>query len=491
MPNSLQNQLAEYLKRNPAPMPNMSPQIEAPMAPLVEPMPMPSDQGRVPLAGPMPAIPSSEVAPIDLNPPQEFYEPSPYTDLLKESQNYLANLPPTEDLLPQTPTTKSITKEPPKSAEPTKEEPKKLKSEEDADLKKAQEATAANTFLAQMARASSQLSAGIAGHGAEADVGGAEMLLKTSGLPMEQYRQRQEQQDQLIKRKVALEELRDKQNRRDPNSGISKSTREFISAVYPDATKLPNFNSLPADDAERLFPKLVQLHDNKLKMEALKLEKARVANEKEDKRFTEFNNKITAEIASSRSAFGKAANNFAAAERIEALAAGRDPNELTTREIAEMAINLDGLFRGGQPTISGTEKLIPKTYRADAAKIQEYITNEVQGAHQGQFVRAMLETVGREKALAHDQVRRTQGKVIAGYEDLKSKNPDRWNNVMASQGLPSEGLSKETVDSRAPKTPKVLDQKTHEAPKTGFKKVRQNGKDYYYNPQTGESYEAK
>lgn len=169
--------------------------------------------------------------------------------------------------------------------------------------------------------------------------------------------------------------------------------------------------------------------------------------------FMKMAEKLSAAKASSRSAMGKAALNKAAAERIETLVADRDLNSLDTREIQELARSLDSLLAQGQPTISGSHELVPKTARGDAGKVAEYLLNQRQGAQAGSFLKQMIKTVHREKDLADIQLKKYKNELLPGYEHLEKKDPERYQRVL---GTLTESAETPAAGSPEPKQdPKI------------------------------------
>lgn len=169
--------------------------------------------------------------------------------------------------------------------------------------------------------------------------------------------------------------------------------------------------------------------------------------------------------ASSRSAMGKAALNKAAAERIETLIAGRDLNDLDNREIYEVARSLDSLLAQGQPTISGSEHLIPKTGRGSAASIAEFITNTRQGAQASSFLQQMIKTVGREKELADKQLDKYKNELLPGFKHLEQVDKERFNQIVGAASSPSDVPTTSSMEG-----------KTATNSATGEKIIFRNGK---------------
>lgn len=158
------------------------------------------------------------------------------------------------------------------------------------------------------------------------------------------------------------------------------------------------------------------------------------------KRFDTLSKALTSEIASSRSAFGKAANIKRAADSIDQMVGSADPNNLDNRQIGELARNLDAMLSSGQATIGGMKKLIPETSLGSAAKIEEWLLNQPKGAQQGEFVKRMMDTVHRERDLAGQQIKQTQGKIFGSYKDLQKKHPEKYQELLESHGLVPDDL---------------------------------------------------
>lgn len=241
-----------------------------------------------------------------------------------------------------------------------------------------------------------------------------------------------------LQTKIALEP-------KDPNSAISKNYRDFLKRYgvnAPDNVSAEQIKDvlLPAAEKEEL--KKLQLKNIQLGKEQTQAYRDVARGDKLDKQTTDridkANKSLTAEIASSRSAFGRAANTKQAAEKLEALTQGIDPNDLNTRQIAEIARNMDSMLANGQATISGMSKLIPASASGDVSKISEYISNIPKGAQQGEFVKNMMQTVQREKTLAQQQMQKTQGSILGSYGDLKDK--PAFQEMLRVHGLDPEDI---------------------------------------------------
>jgi hypothetical protein len=250
----------------------------------------------------------------------------------------------------------------------------------------------------------------------------------------------------------------------DPNSEVSKQVRDRLKKVgvnVSDNLSAAQLNKYiePAVEKEQLqASRLKAQQDNKnLQLQYLKQKQDQLnvirdnaiqtkKSTMDTNRIDKANKLITAEVASSRSAFGRAANTNQAAEKIETLTQGIDPNNLDKRQIAEIARNLDGMLANGQPSISGMNKLLPASASGDVSKIMEYIGNIPKGAQQGEFVNRLMATVSREKQLSHDQMSRTQGKLLGSYSDLKD-HPS-FKAMLRQQGIPEDIFDQQTNSSK-------------------------------------------
>lgn len=240
----------------------------------------------------------------------------------------------------------------------------------------------------------------------------------------------------------------------DPNSDTSRSMRALAESALDK--KIPS--NVPASTLTKAMPFIQKafLQDAIQKRQESILDKKSAEQEKLlDKRLGASGDKtfntdlqkmgkaITAETASSRSAFGRAANTNASAEKLQALVANRNPNDLSKREVYELARQLDSILSNGQATVSGADKLVPHTLIGNAEGMAEYVFNQVRGAQGGSFVTKMMETVAREKALANDQIQKTQGKILSPYKNLYKKDPEAVKFVLKSNGIPEDVYERE------------------------------------------------
>lgn len=308
--------------------------------------------------------------------------------------------------------------------------------------------------------------------------------IKLAGLPVEQYK------------------LKQANEANDPNSGLSQGMRDYMQKlgypVSPNSSAAHIQSVLPfifkdveakqqqaahaADLKNRLDVaqkmKETQLEQSKIlnsqrkqdKQEALADKKQEKLSKEDTDRLDKLNKNITAETASSRSAFGQAARNHQSVENAKALLDGSlDPNELDTRQVYELTKTLDRVLSQAGGSVAGTEHLTPDTARSRLSKLIEFVTNKRQGAQAGSFIKTFSDTLDREQDLAKKQMFRTQKSLLGNTRDLQKRHPQEFSDILTQHGLPSD----------------IFEQKIEEEPKrnnlsndprdtTALKRIMQN-----------------
>lgn len=318
-----------------------------------------------------------------------------------------------------------------------------------ARLKAAQERADMLTLINQLGKAGTMIGSGISGVSGGVKPTEVDTKIFDTNIALAQQ----------LPGRVA-EEL--KMERQDPKSPISASSRDFIKKSM--GVNVPD--NVSADQLKEQFPiieKFLQAQEaNKTRREsarqhnetmaANKATQADAKAEREANRdFVRMNEKIEGGIASSRSVLGKSDATIRAARAIKALATQYgNPDELDSRQIAEIARGLDGMLSQGQATVEGTKKLIPKTFKGGVATVQEYASSLPKGAQQGEFVKRMLHTIDREIEVAEEMKGEIKDRLIGGYSHLKAYDPDRWNDIMKKHRLEGHSESASTGHSPGP-----------------------------------------
>lgn len=312
----------------------------------------------------------------------------------------------------------------------------------------------------QLAESADRIGTAIAGQGhLNYEPGKFDNLKKIAEMDLSDFLDRDKHNKENTKFNLDIAKARaeagDADAQRNPNSELSKVSR---ASVIDSLTRIgrkdlaakvtPNLSSKQVEDLfgqNNLANMVSQFEANENRKEmakdrnAMKAEQAKAKQENVDiGRLDKANKMITASTASGRSAFGKSANILRSAEAIEVLVNQQPPGQMDSRQITELARSLDAMLSQGAATIAGTQKLIPHSMSGDAAKIAEYISNQPKGAGQAKFIKRMIETVEREKNLAHTQIKREAQKMLSSYADLAKKQPEAWKLMLREQGLPED-----------------------------------------------------
>ena len=113
-----------------------------------------------------------------------------------------------------------------------------------------------------------------------------------------------------------------------------------------------------------------------------------------------------------------------------------DFNSLDSRQIEELAIQLNGVLSGSnQGAQAQVEKLVPHTIWGNVKSLAERIRNEPTGLDQGKFVQKLLNTVEREHKNAAESVVEALVARIPQYADLRKKDREKFDTMLEVRGI--------------------------------------------------------
>lgn len=263
----------------------------------------------------------------------------------------------------------------------------------------------------------------------------------------------------------------------DPNSQASqvqrKAMRDMLSKIGYKSLSDKITDDMSAKQVQSIMgnlniQNLMQQYEtmqNRKEIQAMKQTQLKEAaagklDDKDTKRLDQANKTIQAELARNNTAFGRNANIVRSANALETLISTVDPKDINERQIFEIAAGLDAMLSSGASTVSGRQHLIPSSWAKDKAKIAEYLTNRPKGAGQEAFVKQMMETVAREKAVAQQQLQQSSRKALASYSDLKKRHPEVWNFMLKQNELPEDIFETDQNVSTQPVSGQVYDART-------------------------------
>jgi len=240
----------------------------------------------------------------------------------------------------------------------------------------------------------------------------------------------------------------------DPNSEVSKRgyeiRRQTMNQLSPGAgDKMVPQGASEADlkAYDQFYEKSIPGFSAKIKAQSnediqsernqLAIEKARAGqgakeNKDDTRRFTEMDNGLNPNRGRAGN-LAKIQEGIYRAERLDALTA--TSNNLDSRQQEEYAIGLQALLSSGHPAAEQVKNLVPHTAMGNTMKLKEWLFNSPYGLNNQDFVNRMKETVSREKDIMRSQLKDAQYANLANYEDLKEKNPTKYQNILNGRNL--------------------------------------------------------
>lgn len=245
---------------------------------------------------------------------------------------------------------------------------------------------------------------------------------------------------------IALKE----QEKNDPNSPSSKHAR----AIYKQITGEDAPSDVSSADLEKQNPIIASMMKKREEiasrefiagenakqrahaLEMLKLERDEKAKQnlllKDEQTMMKINDKwLSPSMGSSRANSARAQGIINGAEKIDALIKSKkDPNDLTNRDVYEIAKSLDAMLSIGSPTISGTDKLKAKSILSELSTLGEMVLNRPVGARLGDFVKNTAHLIERERKTAQNQLNAVHEQLLEGIpETYKQRNPEEMKKL--------------------------------------------------------------
>lgn len=282
----------------------------------------------------------------------------------------------------------------------------------------------------------------------------ARSIVKDSNQPIEHMVAQQQAVDRAVSARQLLSDLEDRQQLSNPKSPISAAMREIMAQIRPELAKTTNFDQLSGSAIKSLEPMI----DTIVKMEGVKKTKE---NDKIVKMAQDLRNTLSGQRGAQSKAISTALQTLQRTQGFDALVSQFQGNydNATIRHVAEMARSLDGVISRGNPTISGMEKLIPKSLYGDYIKFKEYGTNRNLGAGMGSFVKNMIETNTREQEMAKKQTNDLRKQLIPASKALKEADPELYHEILQGYGLEPYEEDKKAKEEKSDKVT-IINKKT-------------------------------
>lgn len=360
--------------------------------------------------------------------------------------------------------------------------------DKDKDMEDALEQRRKNLLLLAMGKAAQQVGAGIGGTKVDESYG--DNLKDLANLPVTNLKEARAAQEAIEKRvqerqKFIMDKesfktgqelrgielqkakmgLADETLRQDPKSDSSilarQSTRDTLMRMGRKDLASKITDNMSANQIDKLFGTLnlsnmvtaYEAQQSRLEMakqtSAIKAAAFKEkASEKDMKRLDTVGKLLDAPLQRTNTTIGKLAAIKSAAGRVRQLIAGQTPDQVTNQQLYELARAVDAMVSQGASTISGTEHLLPRGWKADYAKMAEKVKNRPVGAGQGVYVTNILHTIEREEIEADRQLKEAARGILGSYMDLKEKMPEAWETMLRMKGIDPKDIQ---LPSASPK----------------------------------------
>jgi len=235
-----------------------------------------------------------------------------------------------------------------------------------------------------------------------------------------------------------------KQRESDPNSQESLMAQSMAKQMMPKG----DFSNSTATDLKASLPMLEKMYNveqNRLSrqdtLNANQGAKAEKQNEKQkqdqDKAYSDMRKDL--ETFRGNRPVQQAALDTYSAQKALALVKDKDPNTLTTQDLALLNNEIAKIATGGIPGEHGVQALMPNTLKTKAAEMQSFIMSKPSDAEAGEFVKKNLNYLQGMVNESNKNVRAYRSNLMKGYknrvrkEDMDEAMSDYQMNVPDEQ----------------------------------------------------------
>jgi hypothetical protein len=266
---------------------------------------------------------------------------------------------------------------------------------------------------------------------------------------------------QLKQDEMARMQFEFQRQQNDPSSDRSQAARESYKSILGGKIDIPD--SMSEAQLAQMFPQLSKMVQNQVtnatkqnisanalqekKIEAgqrssdrSQLQSQRL-DERDEKGFQQLSDHLDP-TKGRAGIFGKYQDTVDSSDKIQQLVtdSGGNLKNLDQRQMNELAIAVNKML-GGSQSEHGIKDLVPQTLVGDLNAIKERLTNAPQGMGQQEFVKRMYETMDRERSLAQSKLKGVQIQRARGYEDLRQRHPDRFQQILDNYGISNDEYS--------------------------------------------------
>jgi hypothetical protein len=311
-------------------------------------------------------------------------------------------------------------------------------------LKAAQSTSNDNQLLAGLARAGGTISSAIA-RTAAPDQSVYNALDKNAQTPVDQVEADQATAVKQIKLNSDASEAAVTAAENDPDSEQSKAFRAALAqvpgvkAAYGD-----EFEDLTAADKQNVFDVIKtkeQIDGRRADKQAARDSKTDV---NQDKAYTSMRKDL--ESFKGNGVAKQAAMDVYSASKALTLVNGKDPDTLTTQDLANLTSEISKIATGGVPTEHGVTVLMPNNLQTKFAEMKNFLESKPTDANAGAYIQHNMAYLKDMTGEANKVVNNYRSNIAKGYRNRVK--PDDYAEAQTDYGLSPEATATTT---QAPK----------------------------------------
>lgn len=299
------------------------------------------------------------------------------------------------------------------------------------ELKKAYAQKRQDQGLAQMMLGANQIGAGLARNAIKADELGPAMMMREANIPVEQLEAQQRNLFEKTRMDQVLQEMKDKDAQRNPNSELSKTAVNFMAAN--------NVHGIIPGMSYEAVKMLVPSIDTILKSKIIQEQYRMHLMDKQDAKERDMAQKAPQQLATivNRGALSDANKSIAQSDKLIGLLqdpdlGAADITKLDKASIAKIhAIDAEAekLFGGGVATQSGKGTFVPETLSARIAAAKQKVMGGNPPANVGSILAEILPMAQDIKEQAQAHIGQQLSYPLTGLSKFFVQNPDYYTSI--------------------------------------------------------------
>ena len=297
-------------------------------------------------------------------------------------------------------------------------------------MSQAQSTQNENMLYANLARAGGELTAGIPGAKAydDSDYDG---LDAQAALPVKQLTAQNAAAIQSTKDQSDLQKAVNQNQLNDASSPQSQTVQALVSKLYPGKFTPDQLSTITAAD-QSLIIKPLEL-ESKIRQASQDKQDAR------DQKATDAQMKANTMLRTGLETFRgnqavqQAGKDVLSAKKALEIVQGKNPDDLTTQDLAILATEMAKVSSGGVPTEGGIKHLMPDNLQTKLAEIQNFLTSKPTNADAGAYITKNMAYLKDMQNVAQGTLSSFRKNILKGYKGRVSD--DMYQSAIDDYGL--------------------------------------------------------